>query len=63
VVREDADAALMIAVAVCVIRMGEKERDEDCAAVPRPGGWGGARPAGSPGRRGRGGTPMGDRRG
>ncbi|MCX5153915.1 LURP-one-related/scramblase family protein [Streptomyces sp. NPDC060334] len=29
VVREDADAALLIAVAVCVIRMAEKERDED----------------------------------
>ncbi|GHH38802.1 LURP-one-related/scramblase family protein [Streptomyces candidus] len=29
VVREDADAPLMIAVAVCVIRMAEKERDED----------------------------------
>ncbi|MFC4606753.1 LURP-one-related/scramblase family protein [Streptomyces maoxianensis] len=29
VVREDADAALMIAVAVCVIRMAEKERDGD----------------------------------
>ncbi|MER7662006.1 MULTISPECIES: LURP-one-related family protein [unclassified Streptomyces] len=29
VVREDADAALMIAVAVCVIRMAEKEREED----------------------------------
>lgn len=27
VVREDADAALMIAVAVCVIRMAEKERE------------------------------------
>ncbi|ATW49546.1 LURP-one-related/scramblase family protein [Streptomyces peucetius] len=27
VVREDADAALLIAVAVCVIRMAEKERD------------------------------------
>ncbi|MEU1276856.1 LURP-one-related family protein [Streptomyces sp. NPDC005805] len=29
VVREDADAALMIAVAVCVIRMAEREREED----------------------------------
>ncbi|MCX5200149.1 LURP-one-related family protein [Streptomyces sp. NBC_00237] len=29
VVREDADAALLIAVAVCVIRMAEKERDDD----------------------------------
>ena len=29
VVREDADPALMIAVAVCVIRMAEKERDGD----------------------------------
>ncbi|MFD3518168.1 LURP-one-related/scramblase family protein [Streptomyces sp. NPDC058657] len=29
VVREDTDAALLIAVAVCVIRMAEKERDED----------------------------------
>ncbi|MEV6954141.1 LURP-one-related family protein [Streptomyces sp. NPDC051183] len=29
VVREDADAALLIAVAVCVIRMAEKEREED----------------------------------
>ncbi|MGW0365484.1 LURP-one-related/scramblase family protein [Streptomyces sp. NPDC002990] len=28
VVREDADAALMIAVAVCVIRMAEKERED-----------------------------------
>lgn len=28
VVREDADAALLIAVAVCVIRMAEKEREE-----------------------------------
>ncbi|MFG2722401.1 LURP-one-related/scramblase family protein [Streptomyces sp. NPDC048416] len=27
VVREDADAALMIAVVICVIRMDEKERD------------------------------------
>ncbi|WP_411103566.1 LURP-one-related/scramblase family protein [Streptomyces sp. cmx-4-9] len=29
VVREDADAALLIAVAVCVIRMAEKEREDD----------------------------------
>ncbi|MER7620520.1 LURP-one-related family protein [Streptomyces sp. NPDC126503] len=29
VVREDADAALLIALAVCVIRMTERERDED----------------------------------
>ncbi|MFD9338215.1 LURP-one-related/scramblase family protein [Streptomyces sp. NPDC060028] len=29
VIREDADAALLIAVAVCVIRMAEKERGED----------------------------------
>ncbi|MEU8887212.1 LURP-one-related family protein [Streptomyces sp. NPDC048442] len=29
VVREDTDAALLITVAVCVIRMAEKERDED----------------------------------
>lgn len=29
VVREDADPALMIAVAVCVIRMAEKERGGD----------------------------------
>jgi uncharacterized protein YxjI len=29
VVRDDADAALMIAVAVCVIRMAEKEREGD----------------------------------
>ncbi|MFI1394392.1 LURP-one-related/scramblase family protein [Streptomyces sp. NPDC020681] len=29
VVREDADAALLIAVAVCVIRMAEKERESD----------------------------------
>ncbi|MFF0745091.1 LURP-one-related/scramblase family protein [Streptomyces sp. NPDC004111] len=29
VVREDTDAALLIAVAVCVIRMAEKERDGD----------------------------------
>ncbi|MFI2370299.1 LURP-one-related/scramblase family protein [Streptomyces sp. NPDC018833] len=28
VVREDADAALLIAVAVCVIRMAEKERED-----------------------------------
>ncbi|MFE6841959.1 LURP-one-related/scramblase family protein [Streptomyces sp. NPDC057686] len=28
VIREDADAALLIAVAVCVIRMAEKEREE-----------------------------------
>ena len=27
VVREDADAALLIAVAVCVVRMAEKERE------------------------------------
>lgn len=27
VIREDADAALLIAVAVCVIRMAEKERE------------------------------------
>ncbi|TXS56056.1 LURP-one-related/scramblase family protein [Streptomyces sp. t39] len=29
VVREDADAALLIAIAVCVIRMAERERDEE----------------------------------
>ncbi|MEU3046915.1 MULTISPECIES: LURP-one-related family protein [unclassified Streptomyces] len=29
VVREDADASLLIAVAVCVIRMAEREREED----------------------------------
>lgn len=29
VVREDADVPLLIAVAVCVIRMAEKERDDD----------------------------------
>ncbi|MEV7427070.1 MULTISPECIES: LURP-one-related/scramblase family protein [unclassified Streptomyces] len=29
VVREDADHALLIAVAVCVIRMAEKEREDD----------------------------------
>lgn len=29
VVREDTDHALLIAVAVCVIRMAEKERDDD----------------------------------
>lgn len=29
VVRDDADAALLVAVAVCVIRMAEKEREED----------------------------------
>jgi uncharacterized protein YxjI len=29
VVREDADPALLIAVAVCVIHLSEKERDED----------------------------------
>ena len=29
VVREDADPALLIAVAVCVIHLAEKERDED----------------------------------
>ncbi|WP_374774914.1 LURP-one-related family protein [Streptomyces sp. NBC_01310] len=29
VVREDADAALLVAVAVCVIRMAEKEREDD----------------------------------
>ncbi|GGZ95846.1 LURP-one-related family protein [Streptomyces subrutilus] len=34
VVREDADAALLIAVAVCVIRMAEKERDGDGADEP-----------------------------
>ncbi|MFD9405734.1 LURP-one-related/scramblase family protein [Streptomyces sp. NPDC059989] len=28
VIRDDADAALLIAVAVCVIRMAEKEREE-----------------------------------
>ncbi len=28
VIREDADAALLIAVAVCVIRMAEKERED-----------------------------------
>ncbi|MER6314532.1 LURP-one-related family protein [Streptomyces sp. NPDC001581] len=32
VVREDADAALLIAVAVCVIRMAEKEREDDMGA-------------------------------
>ncbi|MGW1597235.1 hypothetical protein ACWCQG_26605, partial [Streptomyces sp. NPDC002343] len=29
VVREDADPALVIAVAVCVIHLAEKEREED----------------------------------
>ncbi|GHB57259.1 hypothetical protein GCM10010331_51150 [Streptomyces xanthochromogenes] len=29
VVREDADAALLLAVVICVIRMDEKERDDD----------------------------------
>lgn len=29
VIREDADPSLLIAVAVCVIRMAEKEREED----------------------------------
>ncbi|MET9555453.1 LURP-one-related family protein [Streptomyces sp. NPDC006645] len=29
VLRDDADASLLIAVAVCVIRMAEKEREED----------------------------------
>ncbi|GLX20864.1 MULTISPECIES: LURP-one-related/scramblase family protein [Streptomyces] len=29
VVREDADAALLVALAVCVIRMAEKEREDD----------------------------------
>ncbi|MEV7415990.1 LURP-one-related family protein [Streptomyces sp. NPDC089919] len=29
VIREDADPVLLIAVAVCVIRMAEKEREED----------------------------------
>ncbi|MGW8729363.1 LURP-one-related/scramblase family protein [Streptomyces sp. NPDC055808] len=29
VVREDADVALMIAVVICVIRMDEKDRDDD----------------------------------
>ncbi|WP_369212535.1 LURP-one-related/scramblase family protein [Streptomyces flavofungini] len=29
VVREDADPALLLAVAVCVIRLAEKEREED----------------------------------
>ncbi|WP_326589037.1 LURP-one-related/scramblase family protein [Streptomyces sp. NBC_01294] len=29
VVREEADAALLVAVAVCVIRMAEKEREDD----------------------------------
>ncbi|MFJ9341469.1 LURP-one-related/scramblase family protein [Streptomyces sp. NPDC101733] len=29
IVREDADASLLIAVAVCVIRMAEKEREPD----------------------------------
>ncbi|MFD9356675.1 hypothetical protein [Streptomyces sp. NPDC060031] len=32
VIREDADAALLIAVAVCVIRMAEKKREEDVEA-------------------------------
>ncbi|MGW7450455.1 LURP-one-related/scramblase family protein [Streptomyces sp. NPDC054787] len=31
VVREDADAALLVAVAVCVIRMAEKEREDDAS--------------------------------
>ncbi|WP_030762250.1 LURP-one-related/scramblase family protein [Streptomyces sp. NRRL F-2664] len=31
VVREDADAALLVAVAVCVIRMAEKEREDAVA--------------------------------
>lgn len=29
VIRDDADPSLLIAVAVCVIRMAEKEREED----------------------------------
>ncbi|CAM5473705.1 LURP-one-related family protein [Streptomyces xanthochromogenes] len=29
VVREDADAALLLAVVICVIRMDEKDRDDD----------------------------------
>jgi uncharacterized protein YxjI len=38
VVRDDADAALMIAIAVCVILMAEKERDDDWPrATGRPG--------------------------
>ncbi|MFE9928092.1 LURP-one-related/scramblase family protein [Streptomyces sp. NPDC005533] len=34
VVREDADAALLVAVAVCVIRMAEKEGEDGLAQVP-----------------------------
>ncbi|MFD3545615.1 LURP-one-related/scramblase family protein [Streptomyces sp. NPDC058655] len=34
VVREDADAALLIAVAVCAIRMAEREREDGAEAAP-----------------------------
>ncbi|MFI7352939.1 LURP-one-related/scramblase family protein [Streptomyces avidinii] len=37
VVREDADAALLIAVAVCVIRMVEKEREDGVSPDGVPG--------------------------
>ncbi|MFJ7592313.1 LURP-one-related/scramblase family protein [Streptomyces sp. NPDC097617] len=37
VVREDADAALLIAVAVCVIRMAEKEREDGVSPDGAPG--------------------------
>ncbi|MGZ9932211.1 LURP-one-related/scramblase family protein [Streptomyces sp. NC-S4] len=37
VVREDADAALLIAVAVCVIRMAEKEREAGVSPDGVPG--------------------------
>ncbi|WP_328962453.1 LURP-one-related/scramblase family protein [Streptomyces virginiae] len=37
VVREDADAALLIAVAVCVIRMAEKEREGGVSPDGAPG--------------------------
>ncbi len=37
VVREDADAALLIAVAVCVIRTAEKEREGGVSPDGVPG--------------------------
>ncbi|MGW6851962.1 LURP-one-related/scramblase family protein [Streptomyces virginiae] len=37
VVREDADAALLIAVAVCVIRLAEKEREDGVSPDGVPG--------------------------
>ncbi|MER7821869.1 LURP-one-related/scramblase family protein [Streptomyces sp. NPDC054945] len=37
VVREDADAALLVAVAVCVIRMAEKEREDGVSPDGAPG--------------------------